>query len=803
MKSLPSRLARRSLRLLLVAAAARQAVGSPVSLRFVPTFLPPGRAGAVENVAVVLRTETAPGKHAISLRGPASLEITPEEQEIALSVRTDTPVFFKVRYAADVFEPAVVAAVVDGKPSATLPVGGGYDLEALAFRARHAENGVGEKEGWMRPGFDDSTWRIRTIPAVWDETGPTWLRTRILVPESWQGRSLELRLAAVDDADVCYLNGQEIGRTDGWNRPRVYRIDPESVRFGETNLLCIVVFNHRYGGGIYKSPNRIGIAFPPERELPPVRLPPPGPVGDPLPLRPMRVENGVLRYRDGDEVALWGVNYYPQSWYQYMNMKRLGVDFHEAIRRDLDDMVRMGAEVVRIHVFDREISDREGNLVDNEHLELLDYLVAEGTKRGLYFFFTPIAWWWSPEENPESFSCNTPKEYMFCDPPAVAAQANYLQGFLNHRNRYTGRRYREEPSLCVLEIMNEPRYVGYDLMKDPEAKISGMPRERIEPCRRRLLAQWNRWCRERGFEDEKRFFPLFRYERFRAYLETMHRAIRETGARQPVACALFETGGRDDLVQAVADSPCEAVTTGDYAGVFGEVGEEKNYLRQTRDTPLDARLNRKARFVYEFDGIMTSGSYLYPAFARRFRNAGVQVCAMFQYDSRSTAEWNTDWESHYLNLFYTPGKAVSFTIAGRVFRETPRGAMYAVGDTEQVWDHCAVSFDRNISLWTDGTDVMHSAPIPPDWTPLPLPERPNRILGVGSSPYVDYEGTGSYELEIDYDRGTADLRLRPDARVVGDPWHPSPDRSAVVLEEPSRPFRLKIPGLELRTAKER
>lgn len=47
---------------------------------------------------------------------------------------------------------------------------------------------------------------------------------------------------------------------------------------------------------------------------------------------------------------------------------------------------------------------------------------------------------------------------------------------------------------------------------------------------------------------------------------------------------------------------------------------------------------------------------------------------MFQYDSRSTAEWNTDWDAHYLNLLYTPGKAVSLLIGGQVFREIPRGA---------------------------------------------------------------------------------------------------------------------------------
>lgn len=163
-------------------------------------------------------------------------------------------------------------------------------------------------------------------------------------------------------------------------------------------------------------------------------IPPVGSIGKPLPLRHMRVRNGVLVYKDGGEVALWGVNYYPQSWYQFDNMKRLGVDMKAAIRNDLDDTRLMGVEVIRIHVFDREISDRDGNLIDNEHLDLLDHLISEGSKRGIYFMFTPIAWWPGPNENKDSFSARCPKEFMFCDDDTLKAEVNYYGNWLNHIN---------------------------------------------------------------------------------------------------------------------------------------------------------------------------------------------------------------------------------------------------------------------------------------------------------------------------------------------------------------------------------
>ena len=39
---------------------------------------------------------------------------------------------------------------------------------------------------------------------------------------------------------------------------------------------------------------------------------------------------------------------------------------------------------------DWENCDRKGNLIANDHLDLLDYVVAEGSKRGIYFLLSPI-----------------------------------------------------------------------------------------------------------------------------------------------------------------------------------------------------------------------------------------------------------------------------------------------------------------------------------------------------------------------------------------------------------------------------
>ncbi len=777
-----------------------------VAARFVPMQLPPASPGSRQTIAVVLRLissrtcTTATHRRAVTvtMRAPLGVSVSPPRRTASLEPSADTPVFFKLKFTSEPSPEAELAAVVDEKVVAALTLGQGYDLEALKWKIKHDPGGVGFPQGWMRSDFDDSAWGDRYLPSLWNDIGLTYLRARVFIPDSWRGKDICLRLRAVDDNDVCYLNGVVIGSTNGWDERRHYRVASEAIRFGQDNLLCIAVNNIAHGGGIYRSPNYLGVAVPAPSPAAPVQLGSPRPLGEPSPLRSMRVEDGVLLYGDGKEVALWGVNYYPQSWHQFENMKRLGVDMKKAIRDDLDDMKRMGVEVIRIHVFDREISDRCGSLIDNEHLDLLDYLISEGTKRGIYFFFTPVAWWGGPNENPDSFSARTPKEYMFCDDSAVKAQANYLRNWLSHVNRYTKRRYRDEPAVCAFEIMNEPVYVDYNAMVDPHASYYETSTDFMGPFKERLLRRWRVWCASNGVRDEKRFFSLFRYSLVRDYLGTMHAAIRGTGAMQPVACALFQAEGQEDLVSAIADSPCEAVTTGVYAGDFNTVGDGVNYLPWASNSALDVKLNAKARLVYEFDGIKTFGSYLYPAFARRFRNMGAQICCMFQYDSHVTAAWNLDWDAHYLNWYYTPGKAVSFSIGGRVFHELPRGSTYPKAGTNQCFGRCAVSFDRDVSIYSGKTIYMNSAPSQ-DWQPLPIPTRPSFLTGVGDSPYVCYKGSGVYTLKIDYDECMAELTINPDARVVGDPWHPRRGKKAVVLSDEPHEFTLAIPGITLRS----
>jgi hypothetical protein len=726
-----------------------------------------------------------------------------------------------------------------GDATARVAVVRGIDLTNLTWKRTMTARAAPPEARWASPDVDDAKWSDLRAPSLWHENDYAWCRAHVTIPERWRGRKVRFVMGAVDDNDVTYLNGEEIGRTHGWDTPRDYVLPERLIRWGKDNVLTVMVDNPTYGGGLYKPPYLLlaGDSPIPSKPVATVRTSPRpcvGKIGKPLPLRRMKVTDGVLRYPDGAEVALWGVNYYPQSWHQFDNMKKLGVDMKATIREDLNHLQRMGVEVIRIHVFDREISDGAGNLVPNVHLDLLDYLIAECSRRGIYMYFTPIAWWGGPNERKGAFSAETSKPGMMFVPSGKAAAANYLKQFLNHVNRTSGRRYKDEPCLCLLEVMNEPAYFLYGDLHGSGYTPQGERPDVLERDRQTFRDLWQKWLAAHGLEqkfcrvaksplpqplpqgegspttllpspcgrgwgrgdflleDSPVYFPLFRYELMRQYIREMIDAIRSTGATQPIAISYFGVNG-DDLTQAIADSECDAVTVSAYPGGWERVNDGINLLPQMGAMMIDPRLNGKARLAYEFDTPATNTScYLFPAIAASFRSGEVQVACQFQYDSVSTARWNTDWNAHWLNYLYTPSKIVSFLIGGEAFRRLHRGIRFTAGKDELKLGQMTTSFTRNLSLFIAADTVMYSRGVR-DGIPQPYPSHPSRIVGIGSSPYVEYSGTGLYVLESK-DRNTLRLTLNPDARLVGNCLQGSFSTPVAELEENVHLFRLKLSG---------
>lgn len=94
--------------------------------------------------------------------------------------------------------------------------------------------------------YDDSSWTvIDQNNWGWRGTGSTWLRQHIQIDKAHAGQPARLLLGTLFDADITYVNGQQVGRTYYQYPPRRYDIPAGLLREGD-NVITIRFIN-KYG----------------------------------------------------------------------------------------------------------------------------------------------------------------------------------------------------------------------------------------------------------------------------------------------------------------------------------------------------------------------------------------------------------------------------------------------------------------------------------------------------------------------------------------------------------------------------
>ena len=461
---------------------------------------------------------------------------------------------------------------------------------------------------------------------------------------------------------------------------------------------------------------------------------------------------GVIRWRDDrQEVALFGANYVLPTASDYRAAAYLRADRKRMIDEDMAQFARMGWDGLRLTFWgDWEASDSAGNLLANDHLDLLDYLIARARERGIYMLFSPIQLYganWPDaldDTTDPGFGRRFGKARMGTDTAAIAAQVNYLRQILQHVNPYTGVALKNEPAILFIELVNEP----WHHPEDPAGSIR--------------------------------------------YINTLTDAVRSTGCTK----LIFYNVSQDfRIADAIRRSRAQRVTFGWYPSGLNAGRElEGNFLRAVDAFPdmLRPELARLPRIVYEFDTPDLRTGYLYPAMARTFRAVGAQFVAMFAYDMLRTASRNLGWQTHYLNLVYTPRKAVSAIVAAEVMRRLPRLRSYGAYPDNTRFSDFHVSYDGDLGELVAKDAFLYAGTtraVPPD------PSALQRIVGFGSSPTVSYEGQGIYFLDK-VRPGLWRLELYPDAVPVRDPFEP-PNPDKIVTRAISRawPMTIALPDL--------
>ncbi|MBN2611406.1 MAG: cellulase family glycosylhydrolase [Bacteroidales bacterium] len=462
-------------------------------------------------------------------------------------------------------------------------------------------------------------------------------------------------------------------------------------------------------------------------------------------------KHGVLRWAsDKSEVALFGVNYTTPFAHPYRMHKRLNIPHEKAIDQDVYHFARLGFDAFRVHVWDCEISDTLGNLIENEHLRLFDYLLAKLKERKIKILITPIAYWGNgypePEEKTPGFSTKYGKGNCLTNPEAIKAQERYLGQFVNHVNQYTGIAYKNDPDIIAFEISNEPHHGGT-------------------------------------------------VEETRIFINRLAKAIRNTGCAKPV---FYNFSHSIHLAEAYFDADVDGGTFQWYpAGLVKGNEIHGNFLTNVADYDIPFSENKKfqkmAKVVYEFDAADIGRSYIYPYMAKSFREAGFQFATQFAYDPLHMAPFNTDYQTHYMNLAYAPQKALSLKIAGEVFRKMPLGKESGNYPADTVFDVFRVSYKSDLAEMVNDEKFFYTNNTT---TRPPFPEKLNAIAGFGNSPVVQYEGLGAYFLDqIEY--GVWRLEVMPDAVWVDDPFaKASPRKEVSVISWNTRKMTVNLPDLE-------
>lgn len=108
---------------------------------------------------------------------------------------------------------------------------------------------------------EGDAWGEMPVPALWETTvlpdfdGVVWMQQRLHLPDEAVGKPVELHLGVIDNEDLTFFNGEKIGGTDGWDRPRVYTVPAGLAK--KDNVITIRVIDFDGGGGIGGRPEDV------------------------------------------------------------------------------------------------------------------------------------------------------------------------------------------------------------------------------------------------------------------------------------------------------------------------------------------------------------------------------------------------------------------------------------------------------------------------------------------------------------------------------------------------------------------
>ena len=121
------------------------------------------------------------------------------------------------------------------------------------------KNDAGIRNKWFESAADDSQWKEMRLTQQWetaglpDFDGVVWFRKEIVLNDAEAKAGITLNLAMIDDNDISFVNGKQVGATNNYSTKRIYKVDPSILKTGK-NIIAVKVIDTGGGGGIYGEP---------------------------------------------------------------------------------------------------------------------------------------------------------------------------------------------------------------------------------------------------------------------------------------------------------------------------------------------------------------------------------------------------------------------------------------------------------------------------------------------------------------------------------------------------------------------
>jgi hypothetical protein len=521
------------------------------------------------------------------------------------------------------------------------------------------------------------------------------------------------------------------------------------------------------------------------------------------------VQDATLFHEDGSEVALWGVNFQSAMAWEWRRSRRDNrgrafdaKEWKSVVDRGFDEIQQMGCKVIRIHLSPADYADAEGNLLENEWLDMLDYTMAECHRRGIYINLALLNHIGGDRRTDAIMGGRTKKNKLaaMVVPQKIRATENYIRQLVNRKNPYdSGRVYKEYPGWIIAEFINEPDY--------PKSK----PSKEEYPA---SVPVFEEWLSANGKEDGLEAWKTFKKESIKAYITRIDQLLYEERVPAISCWNLYWSQGPKhqgwDAFDAAAESSIPVISFSTYPGQ-GDSGKgeqrdlsEKNYLPYLKQSYAerdwqgwlreDRFKGKKAVIVYEFEAWHNLSAYIYSAMAKYFRAQGAQVATMWTYYLNEVGSENRRTHPHNLNLVDTPRKAASFMVAGKIFEETPRYIPFELTEEDaDQFGNVAFSYPMNLSAYASDDLLIHAGDLDSDF--IKLPRTPKQIVGYGSSPFIQYAGKGLYFLEAVFEDGRFGNRWT--LSILPNVTYDAEDYPIIDVDQ-EFPFTLRFPGMDFR-----